>query len=519
MDGKKTKIGFKRGGLAENLLYLLVFGLFLMVSVKVSLIYAMEPADKSDIVNFNANNFVTNTSIADRQNIGETFVDNLKHELRVLEKDLVDVSNSTFDVEGRIGTVHAMAETLKEQLDNLDAQIENTTSLINNVAVQINEKETSLMILYDDMEEKSISLENQKKMLMDYLKIVYQQENAITDTTSDTTEISIAKLLLSDGSIGDMLTEVRYLNILEKQGHEIFDRLEALFDEMKDDERVLNAEKAKLALLRMRLGEEKHSLDIQKAAKSALLKQTKGEETIYRELLEQNILEQNELEENIRVLRDSLDFLEKERRRLGDSFDPMAYNGLLSAEKTSVYEYINATKDDGSDFIMEWPVPFEKGISAYFRDPSYVAVFGVRHNAIDVRVPQETRIKAPADGVVYQVKDSGMGYSYLMIAHKGGFMTVFGHVSEFFVDPGEKVYEGQTVALSGGMPGTKGAGLMTTGPHLHFELLKGGKYVDPLYYLPLDHLPMEGLPEKYSDPDFRKAQKIRRILSEKEPTI
>jgi hypothetical protein len=109
------------------------------------------------------------------------------------------------------------------------------------------------------------------------------------------------------------------------------------------------------------------------------------------------------------------------------------------------------------------------------------------------------------------VRDNGYGYSYLILAHAGGFMTVYGHVSEFRVAEGEKVFAGQIVALSGATPGTKGAGLMTTGAHLHFEVLKGGKYVDPLDYLPLSYLPLDTLPEKYRSRITGEATKVKRI--------
>ncbi|HLG25309.1 MAG TPA: M23 family metallopeptidase, partial [Candidatus Gracilibacteria bacterium] len=100
--------------------------------------------------------------------------------------------------------------------------------------------------------------------------------------------------------------------------------------------------------------------------------------------------------------------------------------------------------------------------------------------------------------------------SYIILAHAGGFMTVYGHVSELRVEAGEKVFAGQTIGLTGGTPGTKGAGVMTTGAHLHFEVMKGGKYVDPLDYLPLTLLPMDSLPEKYRNRITGEADKVRR---------
>jgi murein DD-endopeptidase MepM/ murein hydrolase activator NlpD len=93
-------------------------------------------------------------------------------------------------------------------------------------------------------------------------------------------------------------------------------------------------------------------------------------------------------------------------------------------------------------------------------------------------------VAAAADGVIAKVSDNGMGFSSLVIRHEGGFATLYGHVSGFLVQEGQHVRAGDPVALSGGQPGTKGAGKMTTGSHLHFEVTKSGIHVDPLTYLP-----------------------------------
>ncbi|MDD5751340.1 MAG: M23 family metallopeptidase [Candidatus Peribacteraceae bacterium] len=130
-----------------------------------------------------------------------------------------------------------------------------------------------------------------------------------------------------------------------------------------------------------------------------------------------------------------------------------------------------------------WPVEPELGISATFLDAAYEKRFGLPHHAIDIPVAQGSDIRAAADGTVDRVIDNGLGYSYVIVTHEG-FATLYGHVSAFYVEEGQAVRRGEVIAASGGMPGTRGAGALTTGPHLHFELIKDGKPVDPLTALP-----------------------------------
>ena len=134
---------------------------------------------------------------------------------------------------------------------------------------------------------------------------------------------------------------------------------------------------------------------------------------------------------------------------------------------------------------FEWPVETGLGISAGFHDAGYRKRFGMEHNAVDIPVLQGSFVHAAADGIVEKVSDNGLGYSSLIIRHGGGYATLYGHISGFLVSEGERVTAGQSVALSGGMPGTKGAGRMTTGAHLHFEVIKDGVHIDPQTVLPV----------------------------------
>lgn len=84
-------------------------------------------------------------------------------------------------------------------------------------------------------------------------------------------------------------------------------------------------------------------------------------------------------------------------------------------------------------------------------------------------------VYAAAAGEVLKVKLTnstsrwafGGAGNHLTILHPNGVVTMYGHISASFVNPGDKVSQGQIVALIGGQPGTPGAG-MSTGCHLHF---------------------------------------------------
>lgn len=130
--------------------------------------------------------------------------------------------------------------------------------------------------------------------------------------------------------------------------------------------------------------------------------------------------------------------------------------------------------------VLQWPVEPLLGISATFGDAGYAAHFGLPHRAIDIPIAQGSVVSAVADGTVVKVSDNGMGFNSLVLRHDGGYATLYGHVSAFLVQEGQEIAAGDPIALSGGRPGSPGAGNLTTGAHLHFELIKDGVQTDPL---------------------------------------
>lgn len=98
------------------------------------------------------------------------------------------------------------------------------------------------------------------------------------------------------------------------------------------------------------------------------------------------------------------------------------------------------------------------------------------HKGIDWATPVGTAVMASCGGTVTKA-GWGSGYGYVVyIDHGDGRQTRYGHLSKVLVKAGQKVSQGQKIALSGNTG-------RSTGPHLHFEILIGGSQVNPLKYL------------------------------------
>ena len=98
------------------------------------------------------------------------------------------------------------------------------------------------------------------------------------------------------------------------------------------------------------------------------------------------------------------------------------------------------------------------------------------HNGHDWAVNTGTKVRAAAEGVV-ELAYFSESYGYnILINHNNGFKTRYAHLSEVEVSKGEKVEQSQVIALSGSTG-------FSTGPHLHFEVVKDGKRVNPIEYV------------------------------------
>ncbi len=120
------------------------------------------------------------------------------------------------------------------------------------------------------------------------------------------------------------------------------------------------------------------------------------------------------------------------------------------------------------------------------RDGIITSPFGMRfhpilhvmmmHQGIDIGCEVGSHVHATGDGVVsYAGREGGYG-NVVEIDNGFGYATLFAHLSKFLVKVGEKVKRGQVIGLSGDTG-------LSTGPHLHYGVMKNGVFVNPqLYY-------------------------------------
>ena len=150
-----------------------------------------------------------------------------------------------------------------------------------------------------------------------------------------------------------------------------------------------------------------------------------------------------------------------------------AKNGMFYPEN-GVSPTVSKKSSGGG--MWRYPMPNNKKVSSPFNPHRWHPIRGIYrpHYGTDFTAPIGTKVYAPANGTVLKTsyQRGGAGY-YIIIKHAGGYSTVYMHLSKALVRTGQKVSQGQVIALSGNTGGS-------TGPHLHYEIRINGRAVDAM---------------------------------------
>ncbi|OHA57048.1 MAG: hypothetical protein A2441_02970 [Candidatus Veblenbacteria bacterium RIFOXYC2_FULL_42_11] len=363
-----------------------------------------------------------------------------QQELETLKKRIETYQNAIVDKQNQVSSLRNQLNILDDKIEQAALELEANELKLNTVTLQI-------QAVTLDIAAREADISQKKSQISELVRQLYQADQK-----------TLLEVLVLNSSLGAFFDQLNYLEELEKALQNDIADLKIVKAELVRQQQNLASYRVQLVKSREEIELAKANLESEQQTKALILQQTRQSENRYQTLLAQTEEERTQANREVAEL-------ESEIRNRLQLAGPEALAQL-----------------GDTNFI--WPVTPNKGISTYFYDPTYIFRRYFEHPAIDIPKPQGTAIKAAASGYVARAKAAGLGYSYIMLVHKDGFATVYGHVSRIDVEEGTYVTKGQSIGAVGGLPGTSGAGRLTTGPHLHFEIRSNGIPVNPLEYLP-----------------------------------
>ena len=137
--------------------------------------------------------------------------------------------------------------------------------------------------------------------------------------------------------------------------------------------------------------------------------------------------------------------------------------------------YFNEEGNSVQKMLLRAPREYKYISSGFTTGSRYIQAFNIStgHRAIDYAAPIGTPIRAVGDGTITYVGWNGNYGNFISIRHNGTYSTNYAHLSRFAVSRGQRVSQGQII----GYVGSTG---LSTGPHLHYEMVKNGVKVNPL---------------------------------------
>jgi murein DD-endopeptidase MepM/ murein hydrolase activator NlpD len=334
----------------------------------------------------------------------------------------------------QLDATSAKKQTLQTQLNQLNISIKKTTASIALTQNQISTTQLQIEQLKNGISQAESSIANQEAGLAESLQALAAEEAQ-----------PLAVQLLANGNLADTWDDISLRQNLNAAIDVEIAGLQTSKRNLTDAKTANEQKQAQLLAQQKTLLTQQGSLNATKKAQSELLAQTKSQESTYQALIAQKKAQQTSFESELANLKSE-------------------YNQLVSPSEIT----------PASPGILAWPIAGKIIITQYFGNTpfadAHAALYsGHGHNAIDIGVPIGTPIRAALSGVILGTGNtdavrSCLGGSFgkwVMIKHNNGLNTMYAHLSEIDVAPGQTVTTGDVIGYSGETG-------YATGPHLHF---------------------------------------------------
>ena len=423
-----------------------------------------------------------------------------------------------------------ISENAKQKISELISKIEESEDNLNSIIARIGalEDEISttqeLLRSYDELivlKEDEISLEEKKLKSTEDLIINFLRD----DYTSSFSGMTTIELIINSKSIGDCLSAIQnagailnyHKHLMEEYETSLIryqsqlDDLKKIRDEKLQYSEILYSKINEYNDVKASIEEYIYQLDASKQEYTEFLSSSMDEEKFLASAIQNAVEERDKLieeeKERIRLEEERKRKEEEERKRreeeerkrkeaeeaarkareeaerkAKEEAEREAREARERAEEAGRQARLAAERAASIGKIYTWPLPYDSGyrITGWFGYEPHPLRDGIRfHKALDIGVESETPIYAAADGVVITARYSSSYGNYVVILHSDGYSTLYAHARKLCVKVGNTVKQGDKIAEVGSTG-------QSTGPHLHFEIIRpnGMTREDPALYFP-----------------------------------
>ena len=402
-----------------------------------------------------------------------------------IEEEISSLESEQAELEAKLAELKNNKKDTESYIAELDAQIQEYVKKLEDISKKITETEGKIALTESNLVQAKKDEAVQYDALKARIKAMYE--------AGDETYI---EMLFSSGDLKRLLNDSEYISKINQYDHELLTKLQEIRDQIAAYEEELKEQKAEQEQQKADFETEKASVETIAAQKQEELSSIGANINDVNEDIEATV---SEIEQSNAILaeivaqeraaaeeaaRRQAEAEEAARRQAeaAQSYDDSSSSGDNSYSEPepeeSYYEEPSYSEPEPvySSTGMIWPTSASY-ISSYFGyriSPTYGA--STYHEGLDIAGSTGDPIWAAAGGTVTAAGDGGGMGNYVTISHGNGVSTVYMHCSALYVSAGQYVSQGETIAAMGSTG-------ISTGPHLHFSVVVGGTYVDPLGYV------------------------------------
>ena len=380
----------------------------------------------------------------------------IRKQLNKLKEEKKEITAQIQEVQGQFDANADEIDKLIGQKNAIDLEITLLHQQVDNINQQIG---TYALLIADTQDELDDAQER-----LDYLT---EKNKERVRAMEEEGNLSYWSIVFKANDFSDLLDRLDMMQEINAADHRRLMEMSEAAQLVETTQAQLAAEKDELELTRAELAESELVLEAKREEADGILTEliAKGDE------FQARLDESEELQSQLmnEIAQAEKDLKEAEYKEWLATYVPPT------------------TRPSGTDTTPSSQAPSSSGWIKPLKSYTITSTFGNRvhpvlgytrfHEGVDMSAPTNTPIYAARSGKVTRAsyQDGGAGY-YVNISHGDGFSSIYMHMTRYIVSAGQYVEQGQVI----GYVGSTG---LSTGPHLHFGIAKGGQYVNPMQYI------------------------------------